>query len=61
MKDIKGYVFYEGGYSVGQKLSNELVKNYPTSWLKIIQEILQILQIIIQIDYKSNLSFLVKS
>lgn len=33
---LKGYVFYEGGYSVGQKLSNEdtnlppLDKNYPT-------------------------------
>lgn len=33
---LKGYVFYEGGYSVGQNLSNEdinlppLDKNYPT-------------------------------
>ena len=38
---LKGYVFYEGGYSVGQKLSNEdtnlppLVKNYPTPLVKI--------------------------
>ena len=35
-ENLKGYIFYEGGYSVGQKLSNEdtdlppLDKNYPT-------------------------------
>ena len=59
---LKGYVFYEGGYSVGQKLSNEdtslppLDKNYPTVGQKLSNAVGQNLSNELDKNYPRNIT-----
>ena len=61
-ENLKGYIFYEGGYSVGQKLSNEdtnsppLDKNYPTVGQKLSNAVGQKLSNELDKNYPRNIT-----